>query len=79
MFCWGDSSTGQLGLGDYDEKLVSSPRPMSAHFQSAVLQVAFADRHTVFLTRDSTVFCCGANYTGQQGREVPGNHSPGKR
>ncbi|XP_028658588.2 probable E3 ubiquitin-protein ligase HERC4 [Erpetoichthys calabaricus] len=76
MFCWGDSSTGQLGLGDYDEKLVSSPRPMSAHFQSAVVQVAFADCHTVFLTRDSTVFCCGAIYTGQQGREVPGNHSP---
>jgi alpha-tubulin suppressor-like RCC1 family protein len=57
MFCWGDNSHGELGLGDNVNRLVPTKVPLSN-----VMAVSGGVEHTICaLLGDGTVWCAGAN------------------
>jgi alpha-tubulin suppressor-like RCC1 family protein len=71
--CWGLNSSGQLG----DGTVANSPRPVVVRGLSNVIAIAaggkFGSSHTCALLTDSTVWCWGANGSGQLGT---GNTTP---
>ncbi|KAL7982105.1 hypothetical protein Chor_001162 [Crotalus horridus] len=71
LFCWGDGSYGQLGLG---EEGVSQPVPLrrippAVGVQEVVL-VACGERHTLLLLADGSLASCGDNAQGQLGKTL---------
>jgi alpha-tubulin suppressor-like RCC1 family protein len=71
--CWGLNSSGQLGNGT----VVNSPGPVVVRGLGNVIAIAaggkFGSSHTCALLADSTVWCWGANGSGQLGT---GNTTP---
>lgn len=67
--CWGNSSFGQLGLGQRanvgDDELPAASPPL--HFATPVKQLAAGANHTCALLGDGTVRCWGDNAFGQLG------------
>ena len=61
LFCWGDSSSGQLATGDLNSCNV--PRLIAG---LTVRDVAVGDRH-ICATADDGLYCWGANESGQLG------------
>ncbi|XP_062992156.1 uncharacterized protein LOC134405027 [Elgaria multicarinata webbii] len=71
LYCWGDGSDGQLGLG---EEGVSEPvffRQGPQTLRQEVMQAACGERHTLLLHADGSVVSCGDNGQGQLGRRLP--------
>jgi alpha-tubulin suppressor-like RCC1 family protein len=66
--CWGDNSSGQLGVSISDASYQLSPVPVSG-VSNAVAVVAGSD-HTCALIADGTVLCWGGNANGQLGSIV---------
>lgn len=71
LFCWGDGSYGQLGLG---EEGASQPVPLrrdppAVGVQEVVL-VACGERHTLLLLADGSLASCGDNAQGQLGKTL---------
>jgi alpha-tubulin suppressor-like RCC1 family protein len=67
VWCWGDNSSGQLGTGDTDRRLV--PTPVDPQGLGAVKtnQVFAGGSHTCALRDDNTLWCWGGNRSGQLG------------
>ncbi|XP_028323711.1 probable E3 ubiquitin-protein ligase HERC4 [Gouania willdenowi] len=69
MFCWGNASYGQLGLGGIDEEIVVEPRKCEFFHGKQVCDMGCGRRHTAFMLQDGTVYTCGCNDLGQLGHE----------
>uniref|UniRef100_W5MSE8 Probable E3 ubiquitin-protein ligase HERC6 n=1 Tax=Lepisosteus oculatus TaxID=7918 RepID=W5MSE8_LEPOC len=69
MYCWGEGTSGQLGLDlQEDDSLVLLPaevHPLLRH----VSLVACGEQHTLFLNEEGNVLSCGSNHRGQLGRQ----------
>ena len=64
LWCWGANGYGQLGDATLDDK--AAPVPVTA-LGSDVVQVTAGDNATCALKRDGTLWCWGANRSGQLG------------
>ncbi|XP_017957265.1 probable E3 ubiquitin-protein ligase HERC4 isoform X1 [Drosophila navojoa] len=71
LYCWGNASHGQLGLGGIEEEQILTPSRMPWKPDSAVNQIACGHRHTLFLTASGKVYACGSNDYSQLGHELP--------
>ncbi len=70
--CWGDNSTGQLGLGFASDSELGTEVPLPA---GELRGVALGTTHTCALLADAP-FCWGDNFSGQLGVATPGIHEP---
>ncbi|XP_063074748.1 probable E3 ubiquitin-protein ligase HERC4 [Engraulis encrasicolus] len=66
VFSWGKNTHGQLGLG---KAVAVQPVPclVSALTGVPVTRIAAGGSHTLALTLQRLVYCCGANHAGQLG------------
>jgi len=64
VWCWGANGYGQLGDATLDDK--AAPVPVTA-LGADVVQVTAGDNATCALKRDGTLWCWGANSSGQLG------------
>lgn len=62
--CWGGNEEGQVGDGSLTTRLIPTA---VVGMQSAVSNWSIGDRHTCAAKNDSSVWCWGANYSGQLG------------
>jgi alpha-tubulin suppressor-like RCC1 family protein len=67
VWCWGDNSSGQLGTGDTDRRLVPTPIDPQGLGQVKTNQVFAGGAHTCALRDDNTLWCWGGNRYGQLG------------
>jgi hypothetical protein len=65
LFCWGDNSSRQLGLGNDSPDMVTTP--MRVPSRSYWLTVAAGARHTCALREPGYLRCWGNDEQGQQG------------
>lgn len=66
IYCWGANSHGQLGIGISDSRAQPTRLPVSADFWAD--QLSAGERHTCALgSTDASVWCWGANTSGQLG------------
>ncbi|XP_055373246.1 probable E3 ubiquitin-protein ligase HERC4 isoform X2 [Condylostylus longicornis] len=70
IYCWGNTSHGELGLGGIEDELIYSPREMPWSLSSQLVQAACGSTHTLLLTSQGTVYSCGNNDYGQLGHEL---------
>lgn len=69
-YCWGDNSTGQLGDGTNESKLLPSKvfnGASSALYNKTVIDIQTGDGFACALTQDHVVACWGNNNYGQLG------------
>ncbi|XP_017135160.2 probable E3 ubiquitin-protein ligase HERC4 isoform X1 [Drosophila miranda] len=71
LYCWGDASHGQLGLGGIENEQILLPSQIEFKPDSPVQQIACGHRHTLFLTANGQVYACGNNDHHQLGHELP--------
>ncbi len=64
--CWGAGTDGQLGDGNLLSRSTVTPVTPTPGLGTAV-DIALGDRHTCALLNDMTVWCWGANESGQLG------------
>src|SRR4051812_28880241 len=64
-YCWGDNTSGQLGIGTSDTDI--HPRPLLVSFTEKFAQLSLGSRVTCGITVDKRAFCWGRNATGQLG------------
>jgi alpha-tubulin suppressor-like RCC1 family protein len=65
IYCWGDNTRGQLGIGTIDDD--DHPRPLLVPYPAAFRSVALSARSTCALTTDDRILCWGYNGAGQLG------------
>jgi len=70
-YCWGENSSGQLGLGTSSETEASGAVVGGLSFATLVVGTAF----TCGLTTDQRMYCWGDNSLGQLGISSTGNRS----
>lgn len=71
VYCWGYNRHGQLGLGDFEQRLTPTPIPGLED----VLEIAAGDDHTCARKDDGSVYCWGWNRDGQVGDGTGGSRS----
>ena len=70
LWCWGNNSSGELGVGDSDQ------RDMPTRVGDALWQtVAAGGQHTCGVQVDGSLWCWGSNGAGQVAPEASGTHS----
>ncbi|KAE8744459.1 hypothetical protein FOCC_FOCC008934 [Frankliniella occidentalis] len=71
VYCWGNTTNGELGLGGIEENQILCPRELSLSVQESqcVQDIVCGDSHTLMLTAKGEVLSCGNNDHGQLGRE----------
>jgi len=76
VFAWGRNETGNLGLGDCEDRFV--PTLINDLTGYEIAEVATGKSHTLFLTTDGKVLACGSNAEGQcgQGRKTGNLETP---
>ncbi|RYZ50395.1 MAG: hypothetical protein EOP07_23040, partial [Proteobacteria bacterium] len=65
--CWGANSAGQLGYGDYQNRLLPPSTPINLGNGRLAKSLSLGAYHTCALLDDSTVKCWGNNANGQLG------------
>ena len=66
VFAFEYNHTGELGVGDYEERLV--PILLRGELKNkSILQVAAGNIHTMFVAADGLVYACGNNDMEQLG------------
>ncbi|XP_034107035.1 probable E3 ubiquitin-protein ligase HERC4 isoform X1 [Drosophila albomicans] len=71
LYCWGNTSHGQLGLGGIEDEQILTPRKIPWKPDSSVVQIACGHGHTLFLTTSGKVYACGSNDYSQLGHDLP--------
>ena len=56
VYCWGDNSRGQLGIGDNSERHRPT-NPVQAQLPSEMISISSGYRHTCGLLSDGSVLC----------------------
>ena len=69
VYCWGNMTHGQLGLGGIEEEQIYEARELSALSGKQVTDVACGVHHTIFLLKSGVVYSCGNNDRGQLGHD----------
>lgn len=71
IYCWGNTTNGELGLGGIEENHILCPRELPLGIQNgfSVQEIVCGDSHTLMLTAKGEVLSCGNNDHGQLGRE----------
>lgn len=64
-YCWGDNTSGQLGIGLIDED--AHGRPLLVSPSVAFKKLSLGARSTCGITTDNQLYCWGYNGTGQLG------------
>jgi hypothetical protein len=64
IYCWGDNSRGELGIGSYDANH-NIPAEVPAPFRLTAVDAG--DHHTCALAADGTSYCWGDNRWGELG------------
>lgn len=72
LWCWGDNSGGQLGVGDTDDRA----EPTRVGQESDWSDVVAGSRHTCGVRQDGGTWCWGANGRGELGQGSAGEASP---
>nr|XP_018911277.1 PREDICTED: probable E3 ubiquitin-protein ligase HERC4 isoform X2 [Bemisia tabaci] len=67
MYCWGNTSNGELGLGGIEEDNVLVPTQSDFKEARYIKQVACGRTHTLVLTNSGQVYSCGNNDHNQLG------------
>lgn len=67
LWCWGANHTGQLGAGTIT---TNRPDPAPVTVGGPWASVAAGADHTCAIKGDGTLWCWGANYTGQLGQPL---------
>ena len=67
MYSWGNSNSGQLGMGDTETN--PQPRPLHLGVSSGtkITGITCGTRHSFIWTQDGDCFSFGNNYSGQLG------------
>jgi hypothetical protein len=71
---WGSNSNGQLGLGDFNNRLIPTSNTLED-----VVSIQGGANHTVFLTNNNEVFTSGGNGYGQLGLNNQNNSNTPKK
>ena len=77
VYCWGNTTHGQLGLGGIEEEQICEARELSALTDKRVTDVACGVYHTIFLLKSGVVYSCGNNDFGQLGHDKKARRRPG--
>ncbi|XP_071479300.1 probable E3 ubiquitin-protein ligase HERC4 [Diadema antillarum] len=74
VFSWGSATEGQLGLSCDEDAggCIAAATEVSLPSDQKVRSISCGSQHTCVLLQDGTVFTCGANNSGQLGRQ--GDH-----
>ena len=71
-WCWGANDTGQLGDSTYGAGgPLTSATPVQVNGLTSLRLLAVGDNHGCAVTADRTLWCWGANDSGQTGGELP--------
>lgn len=74
--CFGNNSSGQLGVGNtvnIGQALGSTDNSQTTPIVSSAVQITAGDSHTCALIADGSVLCWGSNAYGQLGTGTPSN------
>ncbi|XP_039277120.1 probable E3 ubiquitin-protein ligase HERC4 isoform X2 [Nilaparvata lugens] len=71
MFCWGNTTNGELGLGGIEDQHILVPRELNFKEANKVHYVACGKSHSVLITESGQIFSCGSNDFGQLGHSKP--------
>uniref|UniRef100_B4N542 GK20388 n=1 Tax=Drosophila willistoni TaxID=7260 RepID=B4N542_DROWI len=71
LFCWGNASHGQLGMGGIEDEQILIPSQIPWKPDAPLRQIACGHRHTLFLTANGKVYACGNNDQAQLGHNLP--------
>ncbi|XP_068949993.1 probable E3 ubiquitin-protein ligase HERC6 isoform X2 [Petaurus breviceps papuanus] len=69
-YCWGDNSSGQLGI-EAEQRAKAGPvrcRPGTSLGSERLVQAACGECHSLLLLSDGSILSCGSNVCGQLGR-----------
>ena len=67
MYCWGDGSLGQLGLGDFRKQ--HSPHRVMELSDKMILQISLGAYHTACIDKDENVYTWGQGGSGRLGHD----------
>ena len=73
LWCWGENTRGQLGVGDFVNRTsptqvkVAKDESLTDKFFTDVLSISLGSSHTCAIKLDHTLWCWGLNYYGQLG------------
>ena len=69
VYAWGNGDQGQLGLGSYSDSYQPENVTLSNEYLSyiEIVSIDTGPSHTMMLTKQKTVYCCGDNTFGQLG------------
>ncbi|KAK9506239.1 hypothetical protein O3M35_008210 [Rhynocoris fuscipes] len=69
MFCWGNTSNGELGLGGIEEEYVLTPREVKFTHSDSIRTIACGKSHTLVVTTAGEIYSCGSNDYGELGHD----------
>ncbi|XP_075216704.1 HECT and RLD domain containing E3 ubiquitin ligase 4 isoform X2 [Lycorma delicatula] len=71
IFCWGNTTNGELGLGGIEDQHILAPRELKLDVGEIIQveYVACGKFHSLLLSQNGAIFSCGSNDFGQLGHD----------